>query len=80
MYKQIILTMAMLMTVTLSQVSFAGECKDDKGCKSGEFCIMAVTPHVCKGPQDAGAVCKRPEICKSKKCNKPAGKDVGTCE
>lgn len=68
--------------LVMSAAAFAAgdECKDDKDCKDGKVCIMAVTPHVCKPPQPAGQPCKRDVVCASKKCDIPAGKDVGTCK
>jgi len=78
MLKSVILAAAMVLVV--SQVSFAEECKGDKDCQDGNVCILAVTPHVCKPPQPAGAPCKRDAVCASKKCDIPAGKDAGTCK
>jgi hypothetical protein len=85
MLKKLLLSMAMLGSMALSQVSFAGdaakdECQGDKDCKDGKVCILALTPHVCKAPQAAGAVCKRDAVCISKKCDIAAGKDVGVCK
>jgi len=85
MLKKLLLSMAMLGSMALSQVSFAGdaakdECQGDKDCKDGKVCILALTPHVCKAPQAAGAVCKRDAVCMSKKCDIAAGKDVGVCK
>jgi Cys-rich repeat protein len=56
------------------------ECKSDSDCSAGTFCILALTPHVCKPPQAAGASCKRDVVCQSKKCDIPAGKEVGLCK
>ena len=58
----------------------AAECQKDGDCKEGTFCILAANPHVCKAPMEAGAVCKRDVVCASKKCDLPAGKEVGTCK
>lgn len=85
MFKKHLLSMAMIAAMSLSQVSFAAdaakdECQADKDCKDGKLCILALTPHVCKPPQPAGAACKRDAICISKKCDIPAGKDVGACK
>ena len=63
-----------------SQTAYADECKSDSDCKNGDVCVLAVTPHVCKPPQPAGAPCKRDAVCVSKKCDIPAGKDTGTCK
>lgn len=74
--------MAMIVSMSLfSQASFAAdECNDDKDCKDGNVCIMALTPHVCKAPQPTGGACKRDAVCESKKCDIPAGKEVGACK
>lgn len=65
----------------LSQAALAADaCKEDKDCGPGKFCIVAVTPHVCKAPQPAGAPCKRDVVCASGKCDMPAGKDAGVCK
>jgi hypothetical protein len=56
------------------------ECKADSDCSAGMFCIVAVSPHVCKPPQAAGAPCKRDVVCQSKKCDVPAGKEAGVCK
>ena len=58
----------------------AAECQKDTDCKEGTFCILALTPHECKPPQAAGASCKRDVVCASKKCEIPAGKEVGVCK
>jgi Cys-rich repeat protein len=58
---------------SMDEVSAAQECKADSDCKAGEFCILALTPHVCKAPQEAGAPCKRDVVCASKKCDMAAG-------
>jgi len=64
-----------------SSVSLAAdECKDDSGCKDGNVCILAVTPHVCKAPQPAGEACKRDKVCASQKCDMSAGKETGVCK
>ena len=85
MFKKLLLSMAMIVAMSLSQVSFAAdaakdECQADKDCKDGKVCVLAVTPHICKAPQPAGAACKRDAVCISKKCDIPAGKDVGACK
>lgn len=82
MFNKSLLSAAMVVSLSLlSQVSFAaGECKDDKDCKNSEVCILALTPHICKAPQAAGAACKRDAVCASNKCEIPAGKDVGACK
>ena len=82
MLKKLLLLVATIAVVSLSShVSFAAdECKDDKDCKNGDVCVLALTPHVCKPPQAAGAVCKRDAVCISKQCDIPAGKDVGVCK
>lgn len=85
MFKKLLLSTVMIATVSVAQVSFAAdaakdECKADKDCKDGKVCILVLTPHVCKAPQAAGAVCKRDAVCMSKKCDIPAGKDVGVCK
>lgn len=84
MFKKLLLSMAMIVAISLSQISFAtdeakDECQADKDCKDGKLCIVAKTPHVCKAPQPAGAACKRDAVCISKKCEIPAGKEVGAC-
>jgi len=63
-----------------SGAAAADECKSDGDCKDGKVCILALTPHVCKPPQPAGAPCKRDVVCASKKCEIPSGKDVGMCK
>ncbi|MEI6415064.1 MAG: Dickkopf N-terminal cysteine-rich domain-containing protein [Pseudomonadota bacterium] len=77
-----VLSVAMIASLSLFlQVSFAAdECSADKDCKDGKVCVLALTPHVCKAPQAAGATCKRDVVCASKKCDIPAGKDAGTCK
>lgn len=85
MFKKLSLAVAMIVAMSLSQVSFAAdaakdECQSDKDCKDGKLCILAATPHVCKAPQPAGAACKRDAVCISKKCDIPAGKDAGVCK
>jgi hypothetical protein len=85
MFKRLLVSVAMIASMSLSQVSFSAdaakdECKADKDCKDGKVCILAVTPHVCKAPQAAGAACKRDAVCISKKCDIPTGKDVGVCK
>ena len=68
-----------LTPISVAQAA-APECKSDTDCASGTFCILAATPHVCKPPQAAGASCKRDVVCASKKCDIPAGKEVGVCK
>lgn len=82
MSNKILLAVAMIVSISLfSQASFAAEeCKDDKDCKEGNVCVMALTPHECKAPQPTGAACKRDAVCESKKCDIPAGKEVGACK
>jgi hypothetical protein len=58
----------------------AAECQKDADCSAGTFCILALSPHICKAPMEAGATCKRDVVCASKKCELPAGKEVGTCK
>jgi len=65
---------------TSGEAQAAAECKDDADCKAGTFCILALTPHVCKPPMEAGASCKRDVVCASKKCEIPAGKEAGVCK
>ena len=73
---------AWMLSVTPLSVAQAApaECKSDADCASGTFCILALTPHVCKPPQAAGAACKRDVVCASKKCDIPAGKEAGVCK
>lgn len=73
---------AMIFALSLvSSASFAAdECKTDADCKGGAICVLALTPHVCKQPQAAGEPCKRDVVCASKKCDIPAGKDIGVCK
>jgi Dickkopf N-terminal cysteine-rich region len=82
MIKKSLLSAAMIVSLSLfAQTSFAeDQCKEDKDCKNGEVCILALTPPVCKAPQAAGAACKRDVVCASKKCEIPAGKDAGVCK
>ena len=85
MFKKLLLSVAVIASMSLSQASSSvgggkDECTADKDCKDGKVCILAVTPHVCKAPQAAGAACKRDAVCISKKCDIPAGKDVGVCK
>jgi C4-dicarboxylate transporter len=56
------------------------ECKADADCGEGMFCIVALTPHVCKAPMPTGSACKRDVVCQSKKCDIPAGKEAGVCK
>jgi hypothetical protein len=65
---------------SMEDVAAAEACKIDSDCKAGTYCIVALTPHVCKAPQEAGAPCKRDVVCASKKCDIPAGKDGGVCK
>jgi len=69
-----------LVLSSMDDASAAEECKSDSDCKSGTYCILALTPHVCKAPQEAGAPCKRDVVCASKKCDIPAGKEGGVCK
>jgi Dickkopf N-terminal cysteine-rich region len=82
MLRKFLLSTAMILSLSLiSSASFAAdECKADADCKVGNVCILAVTPHVCKPPQAAGAACKRDVVCASKKCDIPAGQKVGVCK
>lgn len=86
MLKKNLLSIVMVVSMAFfSQASFAAdaakdECQADKDCKDGKVCVLAATPHVCKAPQAAGAACKRDAVCVSKKCDIPAGKDVGACK
>jgi Cys-rich repeat protein len=81
--KNMFALISMLLLAALACVQTAaaeGECKADSDCKAGNVCILALTPHVCKPPQPAGAACKRDVVCASKKCELPSGKDVGVCK
>lgn len=82
MLNKFLLSTALIVSMSLSTISFAAdtECKEDKDCKDGTVCVMALTPHLCKAPQPAGATCKRDQACASKKCDIPTGKDAGTCK
>jgi len=81
MFKKFLLTSTMIAAAFLVHTSFADEqCNSDKECKDGQVCILAKTPHVCKDPQPAGESCKRDVVCASKKCDIPAGKEVGACK
>lgn len=81
MLKKLLLPAALLSVLcSASGALAADECKSDGDCKDGKVCILALNPHVCKPPQPAGAVCKRDVVCASKKCEIPAGKDVGACK
>lgn len=82
MLKRILLSTTLFTALCLSSAAFAAEdeCKADADCKDGKLCILAATPHVCKAPQPAGEACKRDVVCQSKKCDIPAGKDVGVCK
>jgi hypothetical protein len=80
--KRVLISAALLITLGSSPPALAAEdeCKSDSDCKEGTLCILAATPHVCKPPQAAGAVCKRDVVCASKKCDIPDGKDAGVCK
>jgi hypothetical protein len=81
MFNKFLVSAAMIVAVSFAHVSLAAdECNDDKDCKDGKVCILAVTPHACKEPQAAGAACKRDAVCASKKCDIPAGGDKGICK
>ena len=81
MLKKMFVSMTLLAALGFAQTaSAADECKADSDCKDGKVCILALTPHVCKPPQPAGAACKRDVVCASKKCEIPSGKDVGMCK
>ena len=81
MLRTFLLSTAMILSLSLISSAFAAdECKTDADCKDGNVCILAVTPHVCKPPQAAGAPCKRDVVCASKKCDIPAGQEVGVCK
>ena len=81
MLKKLLLPATLLAALCVTGSAFAAdECKGDGDCKDGKVCILALTPHVCKPPQPAGAPCKRDTVCASKKCDVPAGKDVGACK
>jgi hypothetical protein len=80
MLNRLFVIMTVLSSLLLSRAALAAdECKADGDCKDGKLCILALNPHVCKAPQAAGAACKRDAVCASKKCEMPAGKDVGIC-
>jgi hypothetical protein len=80
----VVLAAAFTYLSPLTQVSEAQaadkECKADSDCAAGTYCILALNPHVCKAPMPAGASCKRDVVCESKKCEIPAGKEVGACK
>ncbi|MGH6840646.1 MAG: Dickkopf N-terminal cysteine-rich domain-containing protein [Methylocella sp.] len=61
MHRVFLFSAAMILSLSLiSSASFAADaCKTDADCKAGDLCILALTPHVCKPPQAAGAACKR---------------------
>ena len=81
MLKKMFVSMTLFAALGLAQTaSAADECKADSDCKDGKVCVLALTPHVCKPPQPAGAACKRDVVCASKKCEIPSGKDVGMCK
>ena len=54
-------------------------CASDTDCASGEYCILALSPPVCKVPQEAGASCKRDVVCASGHCAIPEGETAGVC-
>lgn len=82
MFNKFILSAALIATMSISSMSFAADdlCKEDKDCKDGTVCVLALNPPACRAPQAAGATCKRDAVCISKKCEKPEGKDVGICK
>ena len=55
------------------------ECASDTDCSTDEFCILALTPPVCKPPQEDGAACKRDVVCASQHCDIPADATAGVC-
>lgn len=80
-FKTALLSFGIMTTLLSAPLAHAAdECKSDSDCKDGKLCILALTPHVCKPPQPAGAACKRDVVCQSKKCEIPSGKDAGTCK
>jgi hypothetical protein len=80
MLKKSTLFAALIGTLFFAQVSRAeDECKADADCAEGKVCVLAVSPHVCKDPQPAGAPCKRDAVCASKKCDIPEGQEAGKC-
>jgi hypothetical protein len=81
MLKKYLFPMAVIASLSLPLTAFAAEeCKSDADCKDGKVCILALTPPQCKPPQPAGEPCKRDVVCASKKCDIPAGKDMGVCK
>ncbi len=81
LHKSLLSAGLILSLYAFSQASLAADpCKEDKDCKAGEICILALNPPACKPPQEAGAPCKRDVVCASKKCDIAAGKDVGVCK
>lgn len=81
LFKSLLSAGLVLSLYAFSQGSMAADpCKEDKDCKQGEVCILALNPPACKPPQAAGAACKRDVVCASGKCDIPAGKDVGACK
>ena len=82
MFNKFLFSAALIATISVSSISFAADdlCKEDKDCKDGKVCVLALNPPACKEPQAAGASCKRDAVCISKKCDIPAGKDVGSCK
>ncbi len=82
MFNKLLFSAALIATISVSSISFAADdlCKEDKDCKDGKVCVLALNPPACKEPQAAGAACKRDAVCISKKCDIPAGKDVGACK
>lgn len=81
MLKKLLMPMAIAAALSLPLTALAAnECKSDTDCKDGNVCILALTPPQCKPPQAAGEACKRDVVCASKKCDIPAGKEVGACK
>jgi Dickkopf N-terminal cysteine-rich region len=81
MLKKLIVSATLLVGLALAQSAAAEDtCKADSDCKDGKVCILVAKPPVCKPPQPAGATCKRDVVCASKKCEIPAGKEVGACK
>jgi hypothetical protein len=54
-------------------------CAADTDCAAGSFCILALTPPVCKPPQEDGAACRRDVVCASGRCDIPEGAEAGVC-
>lgn len=57
----------------------ADECQKDADCKDGMICSTFAKPYSCKPPKASGETCKRDAACATKKCEKEAGQEVGTC-